>query len=156
MVGEAGRGPLPPRSAWGLRCQFYLQWLYAPVGFAVLLAPMLLGGGGSGPIGGRPKGVPKDPYGGDGILLTRRQYRLERNGTPEQWRERAGYALQNAIAAHPAHPGEPITLYAATYRGIGPAGLDAVAAPLGWRIDWSRMRYAPAGAAYLVPAAGSR
>ncbi|MFF5766992.1 hypothetical protein ACFY8F_31205 [Streptomyces tanashiensis] len=96
--GTIDFGPLSPRSVWGLRCQFHLQWIYLPVGFIVALGALLFGGGGGSPLfGGAPKGVPKDPY-GDGVLLSRRQYQLELNGTPEQWRERAGLALRRAIA----------------------------------------------------------
>ncbi|MER5757819.1 hypothetical protein [Streptomyces sp. NPDC002082] len=73
--------PLPPRSVWGLRCQFYLQWIYLPVGLAVVVVASLFSMGG-GPALFDRRGLPKDPY-GDSVLLSRRQYQLELNGTPE-------------------------------------------------------------------------
>ncbi|MEV4430915.1 hypothetical protein AB0K23_37350 [Streptomyces sp. NPDC049602] len=134
-------GPLPPRSAWGLRCQFYLQWIYLPVGFAVVAVASLFAGGGGAPLFGRgPKGVPKDPY-GDGVLLSRRQYQLELSGTPEQWRERAVFALRRAVAQASQGPDETISLPASSYRGLGLEGLDELAGALGWRLDRERLRF---------------
>ncbi|MFI0990610.1 hypothetical protein [Streptomyces exfoliatus] len=140
-MGTIDFGPLPPRSAWGLRCQFYLQWIYLPVGFTVAMVALLFGAGGGSPLfGGAPKGVPKDPY-GDSVWLSRRQYRLELNGTPEQWRERAGFALRRAIAQTSQDPDETIALSVSAYRGVGLEGLDELAGALGWRLDRERLRF---------------
>lgn len=139
--GAIGHGPLPPRSVWGLRCQFYLQWFYLPIGFTVMTVLLLFGGGAGSPLfGGTPKGVPKDPY-GDGFLLSRRQYQLELNGTPEQWRERAGFALRRAIAENAQGSDETISLPARAYRGMGLAGLEELAGTLGWRLDRELLRF---------------
>ncbi|MGW3399775.1 hypothetical protein [Streptomyces hydrogenans] len=139
--GTVGHGPLPPRSVWGLRCQFYLQWIYLPLGFAVMTVLLLFGGGGGSPLfGGASKDVPKDPY-GDGFLLSRRQYKLELNGTPEQWRERAGCALKRAIAENSQGSDETISLPARAYRGMGLEGLDELAGALGWRLDRELLRF---------------
>ncbi|MFD7838688.1 hypothetical protein [Streptomyces sp. NPDC059761] len=142
--GRIEYGPLPPRSLWGLRCQFYLQWIYLPVGLAVVVAASLFSmGGGPAPFG--RKGLPKDPY-GDSVLLSRRQYRLELNGTPEQWQERAGFALRRAIAQASQAPA--ISLPISAYRGLGLEGLDELAGALGWRLDRERLRF---GAVVLKP-----
>ncbi|MFF2776104.1 hypothetical protein ACFVU3_14455 [Streptomyces sp. NPDC058052] len=139
--GTIDFGPLPPRSAWGLRCQFFLQWIYLPLGFGMALVAALLGGGGGSPLfGGSPKGVPKDPY-GDSLWLSPRQYRLELNGTPEQWRERAGFALRRAIAQNAQDPDETISLPVSAYRGVGLEGLDELAGELGWRLDRGWLRF---------------
>lgn len=136
-----GYGPLPPRSVWGLRCQFHLQWIYVPVGLAVAMVASLFAGGGGTPLfGSAPKGVPKDPY-GDSVLLSRRQYQLELNGTPEQWRERAGFALRRAIAQGSQDPDGTISLPVSVYRGLGLEGLDELAGALGWRLDRERLRF---------------
>ncbi|MFI8423638.1 hypothetical protein [Streptomyces sp. NPDC085479] len=140
-AGTISHGPLPPRSAWGLRCQFYLQWIYLPLGFTVMTVALLFGGGAGGHLfGGAPKDVPKDPY-GDGFLLTWRQYRLELNGTPEQWRERAGFALRRAIAENSQGSDETISLSVSKYRGVGLEGLEELAGELGWRLDRERLRF---------------
>ncbi|MCX5409729.1 hypothetical protein OHA37_38470 [Streptomyces sp. NBC_00335] len=135
--GRIEYGPLPPRSVWGLRCQFYLQWIYLPVGLAVVGAASLFSVGG-GPALSSGKGLPKDPY-GDSVLLSRRQYRLELNGTPEQWQERAGFALRRAIAQGPQGP--ETSLPVSAYRGLGLKGLDELAGALGWRLDRGRLRF---------------
>ncbi|MFF6903966.1 hypothetical protein [Streptomyces hydrogenans] len=112
------------------------------------IVPLLLAGGGGGPLfGSTPKGVPKDPY-GDSVWLSRRQYRLELNGTPEQWRERAGFALRRAIAQGSQEPDETISLPVSAYRGLGIEGLDELAGALGWGLDRQRLRF---GAVALKP-----
>ncbi|WP_327130013.1 hypothetical protein OG311_00115 [Streptomyces sp. NBC_01343] len=134
--GRIEYGPLPPRSVWGLRCQFYLQWIHLPVGLAVVaVASLVANGGGPSLFGG--KSLPKDPY-GDSVFLSRRQYLLEPNGTPEQWQERAGFALRRAIVQ-----GDPaISLPVSAYRGLGLEGLDELARPLGWRLHREGLRFA--------------
>lgn len=135
--GSIEYGPLPPRSVWGLRCQFYLQWIYLPVGLAVVVVASLFADGGGTALFGS-KGLPKDPY-GDSVLLSRRQYRLELNGTPEQWRERAGFALRRAIAQGSQAPA--ISLPVSAYRGLGLEGLDELAGTLGWRLHRESLRF---------------
>ncbi|WP_188266713.1 MULTISPECIES: hypothetical protein [unclassified Streptomyces] len=75
------------------------------------------------------------------MILSRRQYRLELTGTPEQWRERAGFALRRAIAQGPGHPDGTITLPVSAYRGLGLGGLDELAGELGWRLARERLRF---------------
>ncbi|MFI6638914.1 hypothetical protein [Streptomyces sp. NPDC050504] len=148
----AERGPLPPRSGWGLRCQFFLQWLYLPpVLLCVFAASLFSGAGAGGSLRGRGAEIPEDPF-GDGLPLSRRQYRLELRGSREEWRVRAGFALRRAIALGPSAPGEPLFLPACAYRGLGPEGVHELAVPLGWRVDWPRTRYGPGKAVYLSPA----
>ncbi|MFB7279002.1 hypothetical protein ACFCZV_17975 [Streptomyces hydrogenans] len=118
------------------------------MGLVVALVPLLVAGGGGLPIfGGRSKGVPKDPY-GDSLLLSWRQFKLELNGTPEEWRERAGFALRRAVAQGPELDSETISLPVSTYRGLGLEGLDELAGELGWRLDRVRLRF---GAVELKP-----
>ncbi|WP_369149102.1 hypothetical protein [Streptomyces sp. R44] len=105
-----------------------------------MVASLFAGGGGTPLFGSTPKGVPKDPY-GDSVLLSRRQYQLERNGTPAQWRERAGFALRRAIAQGSQGPDETISLPVSAYRGLGLEGLDELAGALGWRLDRERLRF---------------
>ncbi|MEU4101816.1 hypothetical protein [Streptomyces tanashiensis] len=105
-----------------------------------IVASLFAGGGGTPLFGSAPKGVPKDPY-GDSVLLSRRQYQLELNGTPEQWRERAGFALRRAIAQGSQDPDGTISLPVSVYRGLGLEGLDELAGALGWRLDRERLRF---------------
>ncbi|GAB2725716.1 hypothetical protein [Kitasatospora kifunensis] len=152
---------MPPRSALGLRCQLYLQWIYFPLGALVVFALFLLqiaaafggaaaalpGGTGSQPRGTRK--LPVDPY-GDGLFLTRRQYRLERLGSSEEWRARAGIALQRAIARGEGSGRRSVELPVRVYRGVGIAGVEDLAAPLGWRIDWAQSRFGMDKKVYLT------
>ncbi|MER8041767.1 hypothetical protein [Streptomyces sp. NPDC094032] len=151
---ELGTGPLPKRSRWTLSCQYYLQWLYIPLGLAVAFVGSVFslsgGFGGSAPQGAGAKGLPKDPYGGDSLFLNRRQYLLELRGSTEEWTGRADIGLRRAITRQPQGP---VTLGAEIYRGIGLGGLEALAEPLGWRVDRSRTRWEPGHVALLVPRA---
>ncbi|WP_327302252.1 hypothetical protein OG730_00835 [Streptomyces sp. NBC_01298] len=112
-----------------------------------VVASVFAGGGGAPLFGKTPKGVPRDPY-GDSVLLSRRQYRLELNGTPEQWRVRAGFALRRAIGPGSHGPDATISLPVSAYRGLGLEGLDELAGALGWRLDRERLRF---GAVVLKP-----
>ncbi|MEU3607836.1 hypothetical protein AB0E83_20660 [Streptomyces sp. NPDC035033] len=117
--------------------------------------PLLLAGGGGMPMFGRtPKGVPKDPY-GDGVWLSRRQYRLERNGTPEQWRERAGFALRRAVAQGSQEPDGKISLPVSAYRGLGIEGLDELAGALGRRLDRQLLRFGEVALEPVPPPPGA-
>ncbi|MFJ6868560.1 hypothetical protein ACIQRS_30890 [Streptomyces termitum] len=112
-----------------------------------VVASLFAGGGGTPLFGSTPKGVPKDPY-GDSVLLSRRQYRLELNGTPEQWRERAGFALRRAVAQGSQGPGETLSLSVSAYRGLGLEGLDELARAQGWHLDRKHLQF---GAVVLKP-----
>ncbi|MFI8963003.1 hypothetical protein ACIGO8_12850 [Streptomyces sp. NPDC053493] len=118
-----------------------------------VIAALFAGAGLAAPLfGGTPKGVPKDPY-GDGVFLSRRQYRLELSGTPEEWRERAGFALRRAVARGPQGPDGTIWLPVSAYRGLGLEGLDELAGALGWRLDRDRLRF---GTVVLTPVSAPR
>ncbi|MCZ0982969.1 hypothetical protein O1L60_39455 [Streptomyces diastatochromogenes] len=130
-----------------------MQWIYLPVGLVVAIVASLFAVGGGTPLfGSARKGVPKDPY-GDSVLLSRRQYQLELNGTPEQWRERAGFALRRAIAQGSQGADETISLPVSAYRGLGLEGLDELAGALGWRLDRELLRF---GSVVLKPVSAPR
>lgn len=61
---------------------------------------------------------------------------------------RAEFALRRAIAEV---PGGPVVLGVAVYRGIGLRGVEALAEPLGWRVDWTRSRFEAGRGVCLVP-----
>lgn len=154
--------PLPRRSAVGLWCQFYLQWIYLPLGLIALLAlfvASLLGGDVGGFGGGRRRDqrravdVPKDPY-ESWPLLTRRQYRLERFGSQKEWTVRADLALRRAVALSGESTDKTVELPVRTWRGVGIAGVEALAGPLGWRVDWTRTRFGMGKTVHLLAWAG--
>ncbi|MFJ6214581.1 hypothetical protein ACIQGZ_14785 [Streptomyces sp. NPDC092296] len=139
-------GPLRRRSVVGLVLQSTLQWCYLVPGGLLAVGDMLssLLGNGSGDLW---KGV-RDH------TLTRRRYHLERRGTEAEWAAWADERLERLATAairtereHRAHnqkggryryrEAEPsITVEKRYYRGIGAAGLAAVAARRGWDVDW--------------------
>lgn len=153
-------GPLPRRSAVGLWCQFYLQWIYIPLGVIALVAlfvASVLGGDASGFGGGgrgrrRVAGVPDDPY--ESWHLTRRQYRLERFGSQEEWAVRADLALRRAVALTGESTSKSVELPVRTWRRVGIAGVEELAVPLGWRVDWGRTRFGMGKTVFLAVGSG--
>ncbi|MFE0463528.1 hypothetical protein ACFW1A_30180 [Kitasatospora sp. NPDC058965] len=174
-------GPLPPRSRSGLWWQFWFQWLYLLVGSVLILAVVGLllwassaGGGDVGGVGGGGGGQIKI---GGYVVLTRRQYRLERDGSREAWvrrvrealregseradRKRAAQAMNRAKAeARAAAKGKQLQpapvlpdlleLTPPVYRGAGLGVVEELAAPLGWELDWRRTRASKLQTAYLT------
>ncbi|MEV4557052.1 hypothetical protein AB0K51_08640 [Kitasatospora sp. NPDC049285] len=141
-------GPLPARSEVGLALQFWLQWIW--------LLPRVvydvLDNGGDPDEGTAEPGPSK-------LVLTSARYRLERRGTPQDWSDFADRAIARGIerglriaderrdwndsgkyryqwkdtAAH-------TFVRKRYYRGIGLAGVAALAARRGWEVDWERSR----------------
>lgn len=142
---EAELGPLPARSHKSLWRQYRFQWCYlipAFVLFAVLLVVFAANGGSSGGGGGGDLG---------GVILTRRQYLLESEGTAEDWHKNIYEALLEATKradkaerrrrskGQSAPMIQPFTqLDVRQYRGAGIQAAADIAAPLGWTVDWKR------------------
>lgn len=188
IPAESGQGtegetaPLPPRSRRGLWLQFWFQWTYLLLGSVLLLAfvGLLLWGGGSGgggDLGGIGGGAGSEIRIGGSMVLTRRQYRLERDGSREAWAERVRAALHQATEradkrrasrarsrakaeAKATAKGKslpPLTavpdrleLALPVYRGAGLGAVEQAAAPLGWELDWKRTRTAKLQTACLT------
>ncbi|PJN23981.1 hypothetical protein [Kitasatospora sp. CB02891] len=138
-------GPLPRRSVLGLWLQFGLQWFWLP--FRIVwdfLDNSVAFDGTAEP------GVAK-------FVLTPSRYRLERQGTREEWEAWAGRALDRGIERGLAtvrrnqefnankyrykFKGDELvprtTIRRRYYRGIGLDGLAVLAARRGWQVDWS-------------------
>ncbi|WP_441246442.1 hypothetical protein [Kitasatospora sp. McL0602] len=137
-------GPLPKRSAVGLALQFALQWLYL-VPWIVFYEVCDLQYVGECVAEGSSKRH----------VLTLGRYRLERRGTQEDWEAWADQALDLGTRVTLRHEQDrragnaggkkrythkeqvPTTFIKCRYyRGIGAAGVAALAARRGWDIDW--------------------
>ncbi|MFF0388951.1 hypothetical protein ACFYS8_09675 [Kitasatospora sp. NPDC004615] len=137
-------GPLPQRSAFGLRLQFALQWFWLPIR---VLWDFL---DGSVALDGTAE------PGASKFVLTPSRYRLERHGTREEWEAWAARALDRGIERELArvrsrlehnkkyrykYKGKDLmprtSIRRRYYRGIGLDGLAALAASRGWQVDWS-------------------
>jgi hypothetical protein len=134
----ADLGPLPGRSAAGLRWQFCVQPLFFVAYICVIAVALVLQGPGSpGELD-----LPKRWF------IDGRRYRLERRGTAEEWtawtsrvvaeytheaeaRERRGRARKRWVARVPR-----VELSVRDYRGVGAAAVAAAAAEHGWAVDW--------------------
>jgi hypothetical protein len=167
--------PLPPRSRFGVWFQFLAQWVYLPVGAVLALgvAVLLIFSDGAGDIpGGEDKiKVVVHARARRGFVLPWSRSRLERVGTPEEWRAHTDRKLRETIAKvekldakfTKPRPGEPyvqrparnIALAATHYRGAGLGVLAELAAPLGWYVNWTATRKAKLRTVYLVRPAGS-
>lgn len=137
---DADLGPLPRRSAAGLRWQFCVQPLFF-VGFlGVVAVELALGLGGGAPAG--PIEFPRHWF------LGGQRYRLERRGSVEEWavwasrvvtkatsaaeaRERRGQSRKRWVANAPR-----VDLAVSNYRGVGAAAAAAMASEHGWAVDW--------------------
>ncbi|MFC1403512.1 MULTISPECIES: hypothetical protein [Streptacidiphilus] len=169
---ESETGPLPPRSRSGLWWQFWFQWTYLLVGSALILGVVGLmlcasaaGGGDVGGLGGGGRGT-QIRIGGY-VVLTRRQYRLERDGSRDDWEKRVQEALREGtekaerkraaeaksrtkaetkaaakgkqLKHEPLLP-DQLELTPPVYRGAGIGLVEELAAPHGWELDWKRTR----------------
>ncbi|MGK4585881.1 hypothetical protein [Kitasatospora sp. HPMI-4] len=139
-------GPLPRRSVVGLTLQLWLQWLYVLPWIVVYEACQLYTVGESWAEGNSTRHI-----------LTPAKYRLERHGTPRDWEVWADRALEIGTTVALRHERdrraenargdnrykhketEPTTFIKKRYyRGIGAAGVAALAARRGWDVDWTR------------------
>ncbi|GAA2789250.1 hypothetical protein GCM10010441_12970 [Kitasatospora paracochleata] len=179
---ESEAGPLPPRSRSGLWWQFWFQWAYLLVGSVLILAVVGLllwasaaGGSDVGGLGGGGGGS-RIRIGGY-VVLTRRQYRLERDGGRDAWAKRVQEALREGSeradkkraaeaksrakaetkATAKGKQLEPapvlsdqLELTPPVYRGAGFGLVEELAAPLGWELDWKRTRASKLETAYLT------
>ncbi|WP_033219065.1 hypothetical protein [Kitasatospora phosalacinea] len=144
-------GPLPRRSAVGLRLQFCLQWFWLP--FRVVW--QLFDNPASDCVA--------EGHGYLKFVLTPSRYRLERSGTRQEWEAWADRALEQGIAAATSGVASSVdhyntgrtryqvkgdalvprtTIRRRYYRGIGAGGLAVLAARRGWQIDWRDARSA--------------
>ncbi len=137
-------GPLPRRSAAGLALQFALQWLY--------LVPLIV-------IYELGRFVTVEECVAEGDtrkhVLTPSRYRLEREGTRQEWEAWADRAIERgtgvSLANEQARRAEnargtnrykhkervPTSFVKRRYyRGIGAGGVAALAARRGWDVDW--------------------
>ncbi|WP_037605943.1 hypothetical protein [Streptacidiphilus rugosus] len=174
--GEDELGPRPPRSRRGLWWQFWFQWTYLLVGSVLILAVagLLLWlaalGGDVGGVGGGGGSGSQNRIGGS-VLLTRRQYLLERDGGPDAWAARVQEALrlgtqradrrraeqERRRAKALAKGGTPpplgpdrLQLTLPVHRGAGLGVVADLAAAFGWELDWKPTRTARLETAHLV------
>ncbi|MEZ0069459.1 hypothetical protein ABIA32_005503 [Streptacidiphilus sp. MAP12-20] len=178
---ESETGPLSPRSRRGLWWQFWFQWTYLLVGSVLILAVvgLLLWasalGGDVGGLGGGGRGSQIKMTGS--AVLTRRQYRLERDGGRDAWAKRVQEALREgtkradnrrASAAKSRAKAEAkaaakgrqlgpaivfpdqLELTVPIHRGAGLGLVEELGAPLGWELDWKRSRASQTHTAYLT------
>ncbi|MFI5645068.1 hypothetical protein [Kitasatospora sp. NPDC051705] len=140
---EAFPGPGPRRGRIAVLLQFTLQWIYAPLWIAALVAlfALLLWSGSSGPSGPDSDGWLKV----NRAFIPPRRLKAELTGRPEDWERYVAPILARRIAAaeaeHAAGGGTPLpdlgravhTEFAVRlYRGLGAAGLVRLAERHGW------------------------
>ncbi|KJK58397.1 hypothetical protein [Saccharothrix sp. ST-888] len=149
-------GPLPARSAVGLALQLWLQWLYLLPWIAIYEVGDF--------------GYVDESWAEGNItrhVLTPSRYRLERHGAQQDWEMWADKALDRGTKGalyrergrraenargknrYKHKETEPTTFIKKRYyRGIGAAGVAALAARRGWEVDWKRTD--PGKAVHLV------
>ncbi|MFJ9946511.1 hypothetical protein [Kitasatospora sp. NPDC091207] len=137
-------GPRPRRNRAAVLLQFTLQWIYAPLWIAALVAlfAILLWSGASGPSGPDSDSWLKV----NRTFLPPRRLKAELTGRPEDWERYVAPILERRIrtaeAEHAAGAGEVgadlgrtmgVKLAVRLYRGLGAAGVVRLAERYGWQ-----------------------
>ncbi|MFD8707667.1 hypothetical protein ACFV1W_34640 [Kitasatospora sp. NPDC059648] len=141
----------PRRARAGLAAQFVLQFLYIPLGIALVFAFLFMMVAGGGPGGGDAG----DFVGAVGGIATAsiswRRLRVEWHGRPEDWEQYTEGLLRKRFASAEKNSGwEPSRLppggvrlavsylWRPNYRGLAPIRVEQLARRHGWSVDWGR------------------